>query len=160
MSLFKLGLIVTIIGITWTGFEFATSDKISESFDTKAGMTRTVSIQLDGKDTGFYDVTVPELGDYVFVRVTDSESNVVADKRIETKRAVNYFDFEDDYYTLQITNLTERDFEVNIVFGSTNAQQMKYSGMMVLGGMILVVVAAYKKLHMISYNMAQPDENI
>lgn len=160
LSLFKVGIIIALIGIAWTAIEFYQADKISQDFELKSEKTETVQVELEGTDIGFYKISVPKLGDEVLVRVFDTKSNIIEDKRISTKSSVNYFEFEDSgYYILQVTNLASHDFEVGIEFGDTNASEMKYSGLMTVIGVILVVIAAYQRLRY-DHKIAQPDENI
>ncbi len=158
ITIFRIGLILAIAGIIWTGFEFYEGEKVSSVFDLKSEDTESLEMILTGDDLGFYKVSVPELGDSMLVRVFDSDSNVIADKRIETRSSVNYFEIDGTgYYTLQITNLSDHDFEVSVEFGNTNASEMKYSGLMIVSGIVLVFIAAYQKMRY-SYSIAQPDE--
>ena len=107
-SLFKVGLILSIIGVVWTGFVFSEGEKISQSFHLNIAQTASFDLKLQNPGIGFYKTSVSGLGDAVFIQVLDSEENIIADKKIETKMAVNYFDFENPgIYTIKITNLSD-----------------------------------------------------
>jgi len=83
----------------------------------------------------------------------------LADKRIETKTAVNYFDFENsNVYTLKVTNLSDHKISVQIEFGDTNLSQISYPGIVFYVGVVLLMISGYRRLK--NYKIAQPDENI
>lgn len=157
-SLFKIGLIIGIIGVVFSGYLFYQSEKISETLSLDVGQTKSVTLELDESGIGFYKISVPELGDSVFAQVVDSQQNILADKKIQTKAAVNYFDFEySDVYTLKVTNLSEYAIPVEAELGDTSVSEMRYSGIVVLAGSVIMVVSGYQRLK--NYKIAQPDEN-
>ena len=158
-SLFKIGLILTISGIIWSALIFSENQKISESFSLDASQTKAIDIDLIGEDIGFYKVSLPYLGDSVFVQIQNSKGSVIADKKIETKSAINYFGFSNsDIYTMKITNLSEKSLKVDIEFGQTNVSEMRYSGILVLVGVILMIFGSYNYLK--NYKIAHPEEKI
>ena len=158
-SLFKIGLILTVLGIIWSVYTFSENQKISQTFSLDSSQTETLDIGLTGEDIGFYKVSVPSLGDSVFVQIQNSKGSVIADKKIETKTAVNYFDFRDsEIYTIKITNLSGHALKVDVEFGQTNVSEMRYSGIVVLVGIILMIFGSYNYLK--NYKIPQPEENI
>jgi len=158
LSLFKIGLILTILGIILSAYTFSENHKISQSLTLDTTQTKTLDVDLIGEDIGFYKISLPSLGDSVFVQIQNSKENVITDKKIETKSAVNYFDFRDsDIYTIKVTNLSENSLIVDIEFGQTNVSEMKYSGIVVLVGIILMIFSSYNYLK--NHKIAQPDEN-
>jgi len=158
-SLFKIGLVLGIIGIVASGFVFYQSEKSTQSFVLDLEQTKSLDLRLEESGVGFYKISVPELGDSVFVQIMDSHENVLVDKKIETKTAVNYFDFKNsDVYTIRITNLSENPILVDVEFGDTNVSEMRYAGVVVLLGTVLMVISGYRRLK--NYKIAQPDENI
>jgi len=159
LSLFKIGLILSIIGVVLVGYGFYEGEKISQTFLLDTEQTKSLDLRLQDSGIGFYKISVPDLGDSVFIQIVDSQHNVLADKKIETKTAVNYFDFENsDVYTIKVTNLSDHQISVQIEFGDTNLSQIRYPGIVLYVGVILLMISGYRRLK--NYKIAQPDENI
>jgi len=159
LSLFKIGLILTILGVILSAYTFSENQKISQSLTLDTSQTKTLDVDLIGEDIGFYKISLPSLGDSVFVQIQNSKESVITDKKIETKSAVNYFDFRDsDVYTIKVTNLSENSLIVDVEFGQVNVSEMKYSGVIVLVGIILMIFSSYNYLK--NHKIAQPEENI
>jgi len=159
LSLFKIGLILTTLGVILSAYTFSENQKISQSLTLDTSQTKTLDVDLIGEDIGFYKISLPSLGDSVFVQIQNSKESVITDKKIETKSAVNYFDFRDsDIYTIKVTNLSKNSLIVDVEFGQTNVSEMKYSGIIVLVGIILMIFSSYNYLK--NYKIAQPEENI
>lgn len=158
--MFKIGLILTIIGAVWLGVIFWQTEKISESFNLEPAQTVTLDIMLQDSGIAFYKIFMPDFaGDAVFVQILDSNENILVDKRIETKMAVNYFDF--DYsgkYTLKATNLSEDTKIIEIEFGDMNITEMRIPGIIMIIGLLLIIFSFFRKLQ--NYRTAQPEENI
>ena len=158
-SLFKIGLILSVIGVVLVGYGFSEGEKISQTFLLDTEQTESLDLRLQDSGIGFYKISVPDLGDSVFIQIVDSQHNVLADKKIETKTAVNYFDFENsNVYTLKVTNLSDHQISVQIEFGDTNLSQIRYPGIVLYVGVILLMISGYRRLK--NYKIAQPDENI
>ncbi len=158
-SLFKIGLILCVIGIVLVGYGFSEGEKISQTFFLNNEQTETLDLGLQDSGLGFYKISVPDLGDSVFIQIVDSHENVLVDKKVETKTAVNYFDFENsDVYTLKVTNLSDHQISLQIEFGDTNLSQIRYPGIVLYVGVILLMISGYRQLK--NYKIAQPDENI
>lgn len=160
LTLFKLGLVVTVIGILWTGLEFSNGEKISKNFNLFEKQTNTLDIELSNSGIGFYKITVPEFErDSLFIQVLEPNENIIVDKKIETKMSVNFFEFKNDgNYLLKITNISNKPVKLQVEFGDSNSSQMRIPGIVLFIGVILMIVASYQKLR--NYNMAQPDEKI
>ena len=160
LSLFKIGLILSIIGAVWIGVAFMEAEKVFESYDLNPSQTITLDIQLQDTGIGFYRIFIPDFaGDALFVQILDPNGNILADKRIETKMAVNYFDFEyDGKYVLKATNLSEDLKIVEIEFGDTNSSEMKIPGVSLGIGLMLIIISTFRKLQ--NYRTAQPEEKI
>ena len=158
-SLFKIGLILSIIGVVFVGYGFYEGEKISQTFLLDTKQTESLDLRLQDSGIGFYKISIPNLGDSVFIQIVDSRHTVLADKKIETKTAVNYFDFENsDVYTIKVTNLSDHQISVQIEFGDTNLSQIRYPGIVLYVGVILLMISGYRRLK--NYKIAQPDENI
>ena len=159
LSLFKVGFILSIIGIIGVGFIFSESEKISQSFRLDSEQVTSFDLKLQNQGIGFYKVSIPDLSNSVFIQVLDSDGNIIADKKIETKMAVNFFDFEyAGIYTIKITNLSDHAISVDVEFGDTNVSQVKNPGIVLFCGIMLMIISSYVKLK--NYKIAQPDENI
>jgi len=159
LSLFKIGLILSIIGVVFVGYGFYEGEKISQTFLLDTEQTETLELRLQDSGIGFYKISVPDLGDSVFIQIVDSQHNVLADKKIETKTAINYFNFENsNVYTLKVTNLSDHQISVEIEFGDTNLSQIRYPGIVLYVGIVLLMISGYRRLK--NYKIAQPDENI
>jgi len=157
-SLFKIGLILSIIGVVFVGYGFYEGEKISQTFLLDTEQTESLDLRLQDSGISFYKISVPDLGDSVFIQIVDSQHNVLADKKIETKTAVNYFDFENsDVYTIKVTNLSDHQISVQIEFGDINLSQIRYPGIVFYVGVVLLMISGYRRLK--NYKIAQPDEN-
>ncbi len=160
LSLFKIGLILVVLGSIWIAIIFEDSErtrgetvlKQSTSFEIKSGFT--------GNDIGFYRVLMPEFdGEVVFIQTLDPNGNILEDERIQTKLSVGYFDYErDGIHTIKITNTSKNSVYVQVELGDTNSKKMVPAGILVLVGSIALIIMSYFKLK--NYNIAQPDENI
>ena len=139
---------------------FFEADKVFESYDLNPSQTITLDVQLQDSGVGFYRILIPDFaGDALFVQILDSNGNILADKRIETKMAVNYFDFKyNGKYILKATNLSEDLKIVEIEFGDTNSSEMRIPGISLGIGLILIIISTFRKLQ--NYRTAQPEEKI
>lgn len=160
LSIFKFGLILTIIGAVWLGVIFWQTEKVSESFNLEPAQTVTLDIMLQDSGIVFYKIFMPDFaGDAVFVQILDSNENILVDKIIETKMAVNYFDF--DYsgkYTLKATNLSGDTKIIEVEFGDMNISEMRIPGIIMIIGLLIIIFSFFRKLQ--NYRTAQPEENI
>ena len=158
LNLLKIGIILTILGAVWVGFLYSDGTKISHTMELGVLETDSMILNFEGDGIGFYKIELPKLGDSVFVQILDS-NGIISDKKIETKLAINYFEFSSSQrYTMKITNLGQDQILINSEFGDTNSDDMTAPGVMVLIGMMIVVFEFYRKLN--NYKIAHPDENI
>jgi hypothetical protein len=160
LSMFKFGLFLSIIGAVWLGVVFWQAEKVSESFNLEPAQTVTLDIMLPGSGIAFYKIFIPDFtGDALFVQILDSNENILVDKRIETKMAVNYFDF--DYggkYTLKATNLSKDTKIIEVEVGDMNITEMRIPGIIMIIGLLIIIISFFRKLQ--NYRTAQPEENI
>ena len=139
LYLLKIGTVLTIFGIIWIGFLYSESTKISQIMELEVLETDSVIMDFEGAGIGFYKIELPKLGDSIFVQILDS-NGIITDKKIETKLAINYFEFSSSQrYTMKITNLSQEQILINSEFGDTNSDEMIIPGVMVLIGMLFVV---------------------
>jgi hypothetical protein len=160
ISLFKLGLVLIIVGIVWISFIFVQTEKTHNVILLKQSNSFESKLEFTGADIGFYKVYMPEFtGEEVFVQILDTQANVIQEERIQTKMSVGYFDFnEDGTYTVKATNISKNSINIQIEFGNTNSQEMIPAGVMMLVGAVTIMIMSYLKLK--NYKIAQPDENI
>ncbi|KFM17524.1 hypothetical protein SCCGRSA3_00362 [Marine Group I thaumarchaeote SCGC RSA3] len=160
VSLFKIGLVLVIVGMVWISVIFADTQKIQEQATLKQSSSFEIKSQFTGTDIGFYKVYMPEFsGQEVFVQILDVKDNVIQEQIIQTKMSVGYFDFsEDGTYTVKVANLAKSQVDLEIEFGDTNSKNMTSPGILTLIGSIAMIVMSYLKIK--NYKMAQPDENI
>ena len=160
MPLFKLGLVLTIIGIIWISFVFAETEKTQGTILLKQSNSFELKSEFTGVDIGFYRVYMPEFaGEEVFVQILDTKDNVIREELIQTKMSVGYFDFyEDGTHTIKVTNISKNQINLQVEFGNTNSQQMIPAGVLILVGAVTMIVMSYLKIK--NYKIEQPDENI
>ncbi|NWJ19875.1 hypothetical protein HX860_02215 [Marine Group I thaumarchaeote] len=160
VSLFKLGLVLTIIGIVWISFVFAETEKTQGTILLKQSNSFELKSEFTGIDIGFYRVYMPEFaGEEVFVQILDTKDNVIREELIQKKMSVGYFDFyEDGTHTIKVTNISKNQINLQVEFGNTESQEMTPAGILILAGAVTMIVISYLKIK--NYKIEQPDENI
>ena len=160
LSLFKTGIIISIIGIVWISVVFLEGDKITEEFQLRPSNSHNMSMWFVGEDIGYYKVFMPEFGgEEMFVQILDKNKNIISEQSIQTKMSIGYFDFnENGQYSIKISNISDNVVGLSMEFGNTNSQSMVAPGVMVLAGAVMIILASYIRLK--NYRIAQPDENI
>lgn len=160
ISPFKIGLILVIIGIIWTGLIFDETEKKYDSIILKQSNSFEVKSEFSGSDIGYYKLYMPEFGgEKIFVQILDTNENVIQEQMVQTKMSVGYFNFnENGEHTVKITNIAKNPIDIQIEFGNTNSQKMLPSGIMVLVGALVMMITSYMKIK--NYKIEQPEENI
>lgn len=160
ISLFKIGIILAIIGIFWIGVIFVESEKIQHSRILEQSSFFELKSEFLGEDIGFYKVYMPEFtGEEIFVQILDPKNNVIQEERIQTKMSVGYFDFSHSgAHTIKITNISTNQINLQVEFGDTSSQEMIPAGMLILVGAVIIIAMSYFKIK--NYKIEQPDENI
>ncbi len=148
LSLFWIGVLFTISGISASAYFFVDAEKTSEPFALDTAQTKSIKKVLSSQDIGFFKTYTPDFeGGAVFVQIADQYGNIIADKKIQTKMAINYFDIDKSgTYTVKATNLSQNSIYFELEFGQTNSQQIMYPAIVIVAGMILVIVSSYRKL--------------
>jgi len=158
-SFFKIGLILSIIGVVWVGFAFSDGEKISQNINLNTAQTSSFDLELKNQGIGFYKISMQNSKNSVMIQILDSKENIIADKKIETKMAVNFFDFQySEVYTIKVTNLSDHSIPIIVEFGNTNVSNMTNPGIVLFCGIIIILITGYIKLK--NYKIAQPDEKI
>jgi hypothetical protein len=160
ITLFKIGIILSVIGVIWTSAIFVEGEKISEEFTLESQQSHKIQLYFEGVGIGYYKILMPEFLKYeIFAQVIDENKNIISEKSIETKMSVSYFDFEKSgKYTINVVNTIEHPIEVQIELGDTRVEEMIYSGIMTFAGGIMIVCLSFVKLR--NYKIEHPDENI
>jgi hypothetical protein len=160
VSIFKIGIILSIIGAVWISVVFLEGNRISEEFLLEPSSSNNIRLEFVGNDIGYYEIFMPEFsGEEVFVQVLDSNKNIISEQSVQTKMSVGYFDFDKNgEYSVRIANISENSTSLQVELGDTNSRNMIPPGVIVLVGTLMIIVASYMKLS--DYKIAHPDENI
>ena len=160
LSLFKISILLVIIGASGTGIIFSESDKIQQIMSLKQTEFNEVSLFFEAEDIAYYKITIPEFeGQGVFYRIVDEDQNTISKGISETKMSIRYFDVkESGMHTMIVTNLSQESMKYEIEIGSTDANKIIIpAGIMFVGGLLLLFTS-FMKLK--NYRTEQPDENI
>ena len=160
LSLFKISILLVIIGASGTGIIFSESDKIQQVMTLNQTEFNDVSLFFEAEDIAYYKITIPEFeGQGVFYRIVDEDQNTISKGISETKMSIRYFDVkESGVHTMIVTNLSQESMKYEIEIGSTDANKIIIpAGIMFVGGLLLLFTS-FMKLK--NYRIEQPDENI
>ena len=160
LSIFKISILLIIIGASGTGIIFSEADRTSELISLKQTESDQISMFFEENDIGYFTITNPEFqGQGVYYRIVDENYDTISKGIAETKMSIRYFDVkESGIYTIVLTNLAQEKMNYEIEIGSTNALIISIpAGVMFVGGLLLLF-SSYMKLK--NYRIAQPDENI
>lgn len=160
LSLFKISILLVIIGASGTGIIFSESDKIQQVMTLNQTEFNEVSLFFEAEDIAYYKITIPEFeGQGVFYRIVDENQNTISKGISETKMSIRYFDVkESGVHTMIVTNLSQESMKYEIEIGSTDANKIIIpAGIMFVGGLLLLFTS-FMKLK--NYRIEQPDENI
>ena len=159
-SLFKISILLVIIGASGTGIIFSESDKTEQFMTLKQTESDELALYFEAGDIGYYKITIPEFdGQGVFFRIVDEDYDTISKGIVETKMSIRYFDVkESGIYTMILTNLAQEKMDCEIEIGSTDAIRIMIpAGIMFTGGLLLLFTS-FMKLK--NYRTEQPDENI
>ncbi|MBC8251804.1 MAG: hypothetical protein H8E89_09485, partial [Candidatus Nitrosopelagicus sp.] len=96
LSLFKISILLIIIGASGTGIIFSESDKLYKFMTLKQTESNEISLYFDAEDIGYYKITMPEFeGQGVFYRIVDDNYYTVSKGISETKMSIRYFDVKE-----------------------------------------------------------------
>jgi len=158
--MFKISILLIVIGASGTGIIFSEADKSSQIMSLKQTESDEISMFFEENDIGYFRITIIEFqGQGVFFRIVDENYDTVSKGIAETKMSIRYFDVrESGVYTMVLTNLAQEKMNYEVEIGSTNAVMISIpAGVMFVGGLLLLFTS-YLKLK--NYRIAQPDENI
>jgi len=160
ISVFKIGLVMVVIGMIWVSVIFNETEKNHDSTLLKKSNSIESKLEFSGNGIGYYKIYMPKFNDEnVFVQILDRNLNVIQEQKVNTKFSVAYFDFDKDgVYTIKVLNISENSIDLQIEFGDTHSQKMIIPGIMILFGSLIMMLISYLKIK--NYNIEQPDENI
>ena len=160
LSLFKISILLIIIGASGTGIIFSETEKVEQSAILKQIESDSMELYFEVGDIGYHKITIPEFdGQGVFFRIVDEDYNTVSKGIAETKMSIRYFNVkESGIHTMILTNLAQEKMNYEIEIGSTDAIRIMIpAGIMFTGGLLLLFTS-FMKLK--NYRTEQPDENI
>ncbi len=159
-SLFKISILLVIIGASGTGIIFSEADKSHQFMTLKQIESDELSLYFEAGDIGYNKITIPKFdGQGVFFRIVDEDYNTISKGIVETKMSIRYFDVkESGIYTIVLTNLAQEKMSYEVEIGSTDVNRIMIpAGIMFTGGLFLLFTS-FMKLK--NYRTEQPDENI
>ena len=160
LTLFKISLLLIVIGASGTGIVFSEADRSFQIMSLKQTESDEISMYFEIDDIGYHKISIPEYdGEGVFYIIVDDDYNTVDKGIAETKMSIRYFDVrETGVYTIILTSLAQENMNYEVELGSTNALIISIpAGVMFVGGLLLLFTS-YMKLK--NYRIAQPDEKI
>lgn len=160
ISLFKIGVILSVIGMIWISFVFIQGDRTSEEVVLESSNSHDVKMNLEGAGIGYYKVFMPKFsGEQIFVQVLDKNQNIISEESVQTKMSVGYFDFEKSgIYTVKVTNPSKDQMNLQVELGDAGSEIMIPPGIIILAGAVMIIVSSYLKLK--NYRIEHPDKNI
>ena len=100
LSLFKISILLIIIGTSGTGIIFSESDKSYQIMTLKQTESDELSLYFEAEDIGYHKITIPEFeGQGVFYRIVNEDHDTVSKGVSETKMSIRYFDVKNQVYT-------------------------------------------------------------
>jgi hypothetical protein len=159
-SLFKISILLVIIGASGIGIIFSESDKTEQFMTLKQIESYELSLYFEAGDIGYQKIIIPEFnGQGVFFRIVDENYDTISKGIVETKMSIRYFDVkESGIYTMILTNIAQEKMSYEVEIGSTNANRIIIpAGIMFVGGLLLLFTS-FMKLK--NYRTEHPDENI
>ena len=160
LTLFKISILLVIIGASGTGIIFSEAERTFQSMLLKQIESDGISQYFEAGDIAYHKISIPEFeGQGVFYRIVNEDYDTISKGIAETKMSIRYFDVkESGAYTIILTNLAQEKMNYEVEIGSTNSLMISIpAGVMFVGGLLLLF-ASYMKLK--NYRTEQPDENI
>ena len=70
VSLFKIGIVLVILGAIWISVIFSNAEKVNDVFFLNQSSSFESKIMLEKLDIGFYKIYIPDFsGEQIFVQV-------------------------------------------------------------------------------------------
>ncbi len=159
LSLFKISILLIIIGASGTIIVFSESEKLEQFMTVTQTESGEISLYFEAGDIGYHKITIPEFdGQGFFYRINDDNHDTISKGLIQTKMSIRYFDVkESGVYTMILSNTATDKMNYQVEIGSTDIMNISIPpGVMFVGGLLLLFTS-YIKLK--NYRIEQPDEN-
>ena len=156
LTLFKISILLIIIGASGTGVVFSEAERVTEIMLLKQNESDDISMFFEANDIGYHKVTIPEFeGQGVFYRIVDENYDTISKGIVETKMSIRYFDVkETGVYTMVMTNLAQEKMNYEVEIGSTNAIIISIpAGVMFVGGLLLLFASYMKSVSYTHMNL-------
>ena len=160
LTLFKISILLIIIGASGTGIIFSEAERTLQSMLLKQIESDGISQYFEAGDIAYHKISIPEFeGQGVFYRIVNEDYDTISKGIAETKMSIRYFDVkESGAYTIILTNLAQEKMNYEVEIGSTNAIMISMpAGVMFVGGLLLLFTS-YMKLK--NYRTEHPVEKI
>ena len=160
LSLFKISILLIIIGASGTIIVFSESEKLERFMTVTQTESDEISLYFEAGDIGYHKVTILEFdGQGFFYRIDDGNYDTISKGLIQTKMSIRYFDVkESGMHTIILTSLSQEKMDYEIEIGNTDSNKIIIpAGIMFVGGLLLLFTS-FMKLK--NYRIEQPDENI
>ena len=160
LSLFKISILLIIIGASGTIIVFSESEKLERFMTVTQTESDEISLYFEAGDIGYHKVTILESdGQGFFYRIDDVNYDTISKGLIQTNMSIRYFDVkESGMYTMILSNSAKEKMNYQVEIGSTDNVNISIpTGVMFVGGLLLLFTS-YIKLK--NYRIEQPDENI
>jgi len=160
LSLFKISILLIIIGASGTIIVFSESEKLERFMTVTQTESDEISLYFEAGDIGYHKITILEFdGQGLFYRIDDGNYDTISKELIQTKMSIRYFDVkESGMYTMILSNSAKEKMNYQVEIGSTDIVNISIpTGVMFVGGLLLLFTS-YIKLK--NYRIEQPDENI
>ncbi|RMW37836.1 MAG: hypothetical protein EA442_05110, partial [Candidatus Nitrosopelagicus sp.] len=96
LSIFKISILLIIIGASGTGIIFSEADRTSELMSLKQTESDQIGMFFEENDIGYFTITISEFqGQGVYYRVVDENYDTISKGIAETKMSIRYFDVKE-----------------------------------------------------------------
>ena len=155
---FKIGIILTLIGVVWMWLIFSDGINESEIISINPQNSKTFDLTLTGEGIAFYEIHIRNYQQNpLFVQILDPKDNIVADQKVHTILSENFFDYTNGKYVIRVSNLSEENIEFSIRYGDTKLNELLIPELVTFVGSSILTYVIF--LRMIHYSIAQPKDN-
>ena len=156
ISSFKIGIIITFIGVVWMSLIFSEGIQKSDLISINPQNSKTFDISLTGQGIAFYEIHIKNYQQNpLFVQILEPKGNIIAEQKIHTILSENFFNFNSSgNYVIRVTNISEQNTEFSISYGDTKLEELLIPEIVTFVGSSLLVYTIF--LRMKNYSIAQP----
>ena len=153
---FKIGIIITFIGVVWMSLIFSEGIKESDLISINPQNSKTFDISLTSQGIAFYEIHIKNYQQNpLFVQILEPKGNIIAEQKIHTILSENFFNFKSNgNYIIRVTNISEQNTEFSISYGDTKLEKLLIHEIITFVGSSLLVYNIF--IIMKNYSIAQP----